>query len=134
MGCPLKTQFTIIIADDYDALRDTLKTALEAHDGWRVVGVASNGRDAVQKVIALNPDAAILDFAMPAMDGIAAAREIRSALPLLPILLYTNHVSATLEMEAGKAGIKQVVAKNQPIDQLLNAVEAIANEQSAALG
>lgn len=127
-GCVLSAGFTILIADDHDALRETLK-ALEARNGWCVSGLARDGREAVQKTIELKPDAVILDFAMPVMNGVTAAREILMVSPNLPVLLYTSHFSATLELEAKKAGIRRVLAKNEPIEQLLNAVEALVQEK-----
>lgn len=121
--------FSILIADDHDELRNALKSTIEARSDWRVCAMARNGREAVQKAIELKPDAVILDFAMPVMDGIAAACEISMAMPGLPILLYTNHLSATLEAEAKKAGIQQVLGKTEPIEHLLTAVEALAREK-----
>lgn len=121
--------FRILIADDHKDLRNALKLTIEAREGWQVCALAANGREAVQKASELKPDAAILDFAMPGLDGIHAAGEILRQEPSTPILLYTNHVSSILESEAKKAGVRQVFSKNSSVNELLDALAVLAHER-----
>jgi DNA-binding NarL/FixJ family response regulator len=121
--------FRILIADDHKDLGSALKTKLEARDGWQVCALVGDGREAVEKASELKPDAAILDFAMPGLDGIRAAREILRAEPATPILLYTNHVSSILESEAKKAGVRRVFSKSGSVYELLDALAVLANER-----
>jgi CheY-like chemotaxis protein len=121
--------FRILIADDHQDVRNHLKTTLEAHRGWSVCALVGDGQEAVQKTRETKPDLIILDFAMPVMDGIHAAQEILRASPTFPVVLYTNHVSHTLELEAKKVGVRQVVSKTQLI-QLLSAIEALAERKA----
>lgn len=115
----------ILVAGDHNGVRKTLKATLEAPSDWQVCALVGDGREAVQKMRETKPDVLILDFAMPVMDGIHAAREILLAWPTLPVLLYTNRVSPTLERPANRAGVRQVLSKTA-VTELLSAIEALA--------
>ena len=119
----------ILIADDHSLLRSVLKTALEGHADWHVCAEARNGLQAVQKAAELKPDVIILDFAMPVMDGLQAAREILLASPGVPILMFTNYAFPALAVEAIRAGVRRVVDKGTGAHELLTAVEALLGDQ-----
>jgi DNA-binding NarL/FixJ family response regulator len=121
--------FEILIADDHNDVRKALKATLERHTDWHVCAVVGDGWAAVQKASELKPDAVILDFTMPVMDGIHAAREILLTSPTLPVLLYTSHASSMLEEEAKKAGVRQVLSKNASVRDLLEAIEDLAKQK-----
>ena len=78
----------ILIVDDSSLVRQRLRDLLQQHPDWRVCGEAVNGRDAVDKAQELNPDVIVLDFLMPGMDGLQAAREIGKVVPSIPILMF----------------------------------------------
>src|SRR5271163_1536022 len=101
----------ILIADDNEVARGRLTELLANHDGWEVCAAVENGRQAVEKAEELKPDLIILDFAMPEMDGLTAAREIGKILLSIPIVLFTLHKIPVLDLEAKKVGVRQVVAK-----------------------
>jgi len=86
-----------------------------------------NGFEAVVKTEELKPDLLVLDMAMPIMDGIRAAREISKASTSLPILMHTMHSSPTLDLEAQKAGVSQVVNKCESGDKLIIVIENLLN-------
>lgn len=117
--------YRILIADDHSLVRKVLKTTLENHSDWQVCGQATNGLEAVQKAAELHPDLIILDFAMPVMDGLGAARRILSASPSVPILIFTNYYFPSLLVEAGSAGVRQVIDKGLAGNELLFAVETL---------
>ncbi len=71
----------ILIADDHGLVRRGAVAVLRARNGWRVVGEAANGREAVEKAIKLKPDVAILDIGMPEWDGFEATQQIVEAVP-----------------------------------------------------
>ena len=125
--------YRILIADDHSLVRKVLKTTLENHSDWQVCGQATNGLEAVQKAAELHPDLIILDFAMPVMDGLGAARRILSASPSVPILIFTNYYFPSLLVEADSAGVRQVIDKGVAGNELLFAVESLltANGQKA---
>lgn len=121
--------FEILIADDHMQMRGVLKGILKAQADWHVCAVANNGLEAVRKAAEWKPDVAILDLAMPVMDGLRATREILLTLPTVPILLYTNHYPATLEREAKKVGIRQVLSKTEPASTLIGVLQTILGEK-----
>src|SRR5215472_5955448 len=120
----------ILIVDDHMVIRKMLKALLETREGWEVCGEATNGREAVTKAQELKPDLMIMDLAMPIMDGIRASRELSKAMPTVPILMHTLHYSLELEVEAKKAGIREVVAKVDSGERLMNAIEALVRDNS----
>jgi two-component system nitrate/nitrite response regulator NarL len=124
----------ILIADDHSLIRSVLKTTLENHANWQVCGAAKNGLEAVEKAAELKPDIIILDFAMPGMHGLQAAREILLDSPGVPILLYTNYIFPYLSLEAARAGVRGVVDKGLSGHALVSAVESLLDDkpQSAA--
>ena len=119
--------YRILIADDHSLVRKVLKTTLENHSDWQVCGQATNGLEAVQKAAELHPDLIILDFAMPVMDGLGAARRILSASPSVPILIFTNYYFPSLLVEADSVGVRQVIDKGVAGNELLFAVETVLN-------
>ena len=118
----------ILIADDNLILRKALRQYLEGIGGWEVIE-ASDGEEAVTTAIEARPNVIVVDLAMPGKDGFATAREISKLLPEIPILMCTMHMSAHVEAEAKKSGIRKVLSKADSslvvptIRQLLNLQE-----------
>lgn len=106
----------ILIADDNGAVRKALRALIEANEEWRVCGEAVDGREAVTKARALKPDLIVLDFSMPNLNGIQAAREILKASPTIPIVLYTMFLTPQLAEEASAAGFAATVSKEMTRD------------------
>jgi DNA-binding NarL/FixJ family response regulator len=114
----------IFLVDDNAMIRSHLKEMLEQKSEWVVVGEACNGRDAVKACRKEKPDVTVMDFLMPEMDGLEAARQLTQQDPEVPILMVTVDPSQQLEREARKVGIKGLCAKTH-IVTLVNAVEAL---------
>jgi DNA-binding NarL/FixJ family response regulator len=115
---------SILITDNYQLERRTLRSLLENHGGWEVCGDVEDGDEAVLKAAELRPDAIILDLVMPRMDGLEAARHILKAAPSVPIILHTLHHSSEVERAAQVMGIYKVTAKTNTMD-LLTALESL---------
>jgi len=94
---PKQSPVRILVVDDSELMRRCLRTLLEQHDQWRVCSEAANGREAIEKARQSSPDVIVLDFQMPEMNGLDAAREIRRETPEVPILMVTLHMSPQLE-------------------------------------
>jgi DNA-binding NarL/FixJ family response regulator len=95
----------ILVVDDSQLMRHCLRTLLEQQESWRVTE-ATNGREAIERVQQTSPDVVVLDFQMPEMNGLDAAREIRRRSPEVPILMVTLHMSRQLADQAKRAGIR----------------------------
>jgi DNA-binding NarL/FixJ family response regulator len=117
----------ILIADDHGLVRRGARAVLRSRRGWRVVGEATNGRDAVQKAIELKPDVAILDISMPELDGIDVVRQIREAVPDTKVLVLTMHESDQMVRRALDAGAHGYILKSDLTDSLPKAVRAVAD-------
>lgn len=121
------TSVRILIADDNEVIRGRLSELFTRHDGWEVCATVGNGRDAVAKAMELKPTLVILDLVMPEMDGLSTAREIGKVLPSVPIVLFTLHKFATIDLEAKKAGVRHVVEKPD-VESLLRVAEELVKK------
>ena len=119
----------ILLVDDHPIVRQGLRTLLEGRPGWEVVGEASDGVEAVEKVTSLNPDVVVLDVTMPRMNGLEACRVIRQKTSALEVLFVTQHDSPQMMREALEAGARGYVVKSNAARDLLNAVEAVSQHQ-----
>lgn len=116
----------ILLADDHAIVLNGIKQIL-VREGFVVVGEVSNGRDAVEMTKKLLPDVAILDFAMPLLNGIDAARQIRQASPRTKTLLLTMHADEPYVLRALRAGINGYVLKAQAAPDLVEAIRSIVH-------
>jgi DNA-binding NarL/FixJ family response regulator len=116
----------ILLADDHDIVRDGLRSILEARHGWEVVSEAANGREAVEKAIETSPNVTILDYAMPFVNGIEAARQIRKLVPGTDILIFTMYDDATVVDQIVQAGARGYILKSEAQSQLARAVQSLA--------
>jgi DNA-binding NarL/FixJ family response regulator len=119
----------IVVVDDHPIVRQGLKTLLEGHSGWQVVGEASDGAEAVEKAKDLTPDVMVLDVTMPRMNGLEACRLLRRQSPDLEILFVTQHDSPQMMREALEAGARGYVVKSNAARDLLAAVEAVSEHR-----
>jgi DNA-binding NarL/FixJ family response regulator len=119
----------ILLADDHDVVRRGLRQLLEAREDWCVCGEATNGRDAVALAIELLPDVAVLDVAMPELNGIEATRRMRKDLPNTEVLVYSMHDAEHLVHDALAAGARGYVLKSDAAEHLVAAVEALSNRR-----
>jgi DNA-binding NarL/FixJ family response regulator len=119
----------ILVADDSVAVRRCLCGFLDRHDGWHVCDEVSNGREAVERFQQVRPDVIVLDFQMPEMNGLEAARLIVGLSPKTPILMVTTYPSKQLSDEAKKVGIRGACAKTD-INSIVDAVGALLREET----
>jgi len=119
----------ILVVYDHPIVRQGLKTLLEGHSGWQVIGEASDGAEALEKAGEFNPDVMVLDVTMPRMNGLEACRLLRRQYPDLEILFVTQHDSPQMMREALEAGARGYVVKSNAARDLLAAVEAVSQHR-----
>jgi DNA-binding NarL/FixJ family response regulator len=119
----------IILADDHEIVRSGMRSLLDGHDQWEVCAEAENGKEAVEKVIALKPDMVVLDLSMPVMNGIEAAREIRKKAPNTKIVIFSMHDSPRVAEEAVLAGADAYLAKTAHFSELEKVIASLLNRE-----
>src|ERR1700746_3997816 len=119
----------ILLVDDHPIVRQGLKTLLEGHSDWEVIGEAADGAEAVEKAKNLNPDVMVLDVTMPRMNGLEACRLLRRQSPSLEILFVTQHDSPQMMREALAAGARGYVVKSNAARDLLAGVDAVSQQR-----
>jgi DNA-binding NarL/FixJ family response regulator len=115
----------ILVADDHGIVRAGIKLLLERQTDIDVVAEAADGVEAVSRALASRPDMCILDVGMPRMTGLQAAREIRSQLPDVRVLILSMHDDEHYLFEALKAGASGYVLKREADQDLVGAVRAV---------
>jgi DNA-binding NarL/FixJ family response regulator len=119
----------ILVVDDNPSVRRYLRGVLEQNEDWQVCDEARNGQEAVDRFQLIRPDVVVLDFQMPGMNGLDAARIITKLSPETPILMVTLYLSKQLSDEARKAGIRGTCAKAD-IGCVVEAVGALLREET----
>jgi DNA-binding NarL/FixJ family response regulator len=115
----------ILIADDHDIVRRGIRDLLTERTGWNICAEARNGTEAVEMAGQFKPDIALLDMAMPGLNGILATRQIRRLAPDTEILIFTMHESESLTREVLAAGAKGYLVKSSAVQELPRAIEQL---------
>lgn len=119
----------IVIADDHEVVRRGLRGIIETHAGWAVFAEATNGRDALERVLEYQPDVVIMDVAMPGLNGLDATRLIKSKLPSTRVLILTMHQAEHIVDEALDAGANGFLFKADASREIINAVNALLHDK-----
>ncbi len=115
----------VFIADDHALVRDGLRYLLQAQSDITVVGDASDGRQAVRRVQQLNPDVVVMDIAMPELNGIEAAHQVRATRPSVQIIILSIHSTIEHISRALQAGALGYLLKETAGIEVAEAVRAV---------
>ncbi len=121
----------IIIVDDHEVVRLGLRTLLERHPDFKVVGEAANAREAVQKTQLLRPDVVIMDIRLPGGSGIDACRKIVEQVPEARVIMLTSYAEDEMLFDAISAGACGYVLKQIGSDDLVRAIEAVGRGEAS---
>ncbi len=122
--------FRILVADDHEVVRRGLCALLQSQPEWEVCGEAGDGREAVEKVQKLKPEAVILDIGMPTLNGLEATRQILKTNPQVKVLILTLHDSDQVVREVLNAGARGFLLKSDAARDLVAAVEALRRDKA----
>lgn len=116
----------VVIADDHPLVRVAVRTYLEAEGGFEVLGEGETGEEAVALVREHRPDVVLLDYQMPVLDGLQAARSIGEAFPEVGIVMLTAVDDRWVAREAASAGVGGFVLKTDPPQALAATLREVA--------
>ena len=115
----------VLIADDHQSFRQSLRQLCEVEGGFEVVGEAEDGREAVELARRLQPDVILMDVRMPILDGVQAASSIIEENPATRVIVLTMHRRDSYVFEAIKAGAQGYLLKDVDEQTLFETVRAV---------
>ena len=114
----------VLLVDDHGIVREGLRAYLELESDIDVVGEARDGQEAVRRAQELQPDVVLMDLEMPVLDGYAAARLMKEALPSCRIIALSIHEDAASRQKSVRAGMDSFVSKAAHLQEVLDAIRA----------
>jgi DNA-binding NarL/FixJ family response regulator len=116
----------IVLADDHGIVRDGIKSTLRDEKAFKIIGEASNGVEAIEKVKALSPDVIIIDINMPEMNGIEATAIISKKYPNTKALVLSMHDNEDYILKSIEAGAAGYLLKDTSKEEFIKAINAVA--------
>lgn len=121
----------ILIADDHELFRRTLRGFIENHPNWHVCGEASDGAEALEKAKLLRPDIVLMDINMPRMDGLEATRILRHELPACKVVIVTENHATIARQQAASVDASAAVTKSDLTRDLRATIETVMGGRHA---
>jgi hemolysin D len=115
----------IVIADDQASIRLAVQAQLKSYPDIEVVGMAENGRQAIEQVAKLLPDVLLLDLDMPVLNGLGAAQEIKARFPATKLLVLTAQNDPSALFPALRVGVHGYLYKGIPPEELVKAIRSV---------
>jgi len=122
----MENRISVLICDDQAVVREGLEAILSTIPHIQVVGLASDGQEAVDLVASCKPDVVLMDLKMPRMNGVQATRNIREKYPGVPVLVLTTYATDEWLFDAIRAGAAGYLLKDTRRDGLVRAIEETA--------
>ncbi len=116
----------LLLCDDHAMFRQGLRSILESEEGFRVIGEAANGREAIRHALDTKPDVILMDIQMPELDGVAATKAILAEHPDSRVIILTMYRQDRYVFEAVKAGARGYLLKDAGAEDLLDAIHRVA--------
>jgi two-component system response regulator NreC len=115
----------VLIVDDHTLVRDGIRALLMLAADIEVIGEASNGMEAMEKIKELLPDVVLLDLAMPIMNGLDTTRKIRKEFPKTKVLALTQYDDSEYVIPVIEAGARGFITKSSAFSELASAIQAV---------
>jgi DNA-binding NarL/FixJ family response regulator len=119
-------KLSVLIADDHETVREGLRLILDAQPDMEVVGIASDGADAVAQAATRNPDVVVMDISMPGVNGWAATTQLAERCPTAKVVTLTRHVDTSHFRQLLEAGAAGYVLKQSSPSELVRAIRTVA--------
>ena len=126
LGGSIMSAIKVLIVDDHNLVREGLKAVFDQGNEVEVVGEAGSGEEALEMVDKAKPDVVLMDISMPGMNGIQATKLIREKCPDAKVVMLTMLDQEGYVYEAVKAGATGYMLKNTSSDDLVNAIQTVA--------
>lgn len=112
----------VLIADDHELIRFSLKSAFQRHPHIELIGIAQNGQEAVDMVLEHQPDVVVIDLQMPVMDGLSASNQIKLVSPQTKIIAYSSVQDPQVEVMVQASKIDAFCDKTVSLEDLIDTV------------
>src|SRR5438309_2042607 len=122
---------TVLVVDDNALIRQALCEMFKREADFEVCGEAENGREAIEKAQQLHPDLIVMDLSMPVMNGIEAASILKSLMPTVPLIIFSEYSYVFSEKEARTAGVSALVSKSDHASVLVGKARALLYDIAA---
>lgn len=119
-------QVNILLVDDHQIIVDGIRSLIDGHERFNVIGEAHNGQEALDFLELLSPRLVLLDIDMPRMNGIEATRQIKSRFPEVKVIILSMHHESGLIKTIVQAGADGYILKNSDRQELLAAIGKVA--------
>ena len=120
-----QSKIKVLLVDDHPFVLEGIKSCLLKQPGFKLVGEAGNGQEAIEKTQALSPDVVVMDITMPSLNGLEATRRLREVSPNTKVLILTVHEKREFVSEIIQSGARGYVRKNTSPVELVRAIEAV---------
>jgi CheY-like chemotaxis protein len=122
---------SVLLVEDNAAIRRALCRILTSEANLEVCGEAENGQEGIEKAQELRPDLIVMDLSMPVMNGIVAARILKTLMPKVPLIVFSEYSDMFSEQEARAAGVSALVSKFDHVSVLLSKARALLHDVAA---
>jgi DNA-binding NarL/FixJ family response regulator len=126
----MMVKYRLVLVDDHEVVRLGLKTLLERHPQFEVIGEAGNARDAIDLVAQIKPDVVLMDIRLPGTSGIEACEEITKNNPDTKVIILTSYAEDDMLFSAIRAGASGYVLKQIGGEDLVKAIESVGRGEA----
>lgn len=121
----MQDTINILIVDDHELFRRTLRSFIDAQPNWHVCGEAGDGAEAIDKAKLLHPDIVLMDINMPRMDGLEATRILRREFPACKVVIVTQNHASIARQQAASVDACAAITKSELTRELRTTIENV---------